>query len=315
MDAKQPFDRLVPFTPWLDFSSCHWSGVWSIQEAAITTELSTAYPEASGSVAWAEEAFGPFSGWMVGYLGWIAGVTDNAIYPVLLLDYVLQIWTSEADEIHGSIRFSLLAAMSISLAYVNWLGLSIVGNMSVLIAIFAMSPFVILTIMGAFQVDPRRWLQMPSPPEGGWEEDADGDGIGFFSGLALDGVLWRPFLNTIFWSLNSFDSAASFAGEVVEPGRIIPKAMFWAVLTVVASYFLPLLITLGASSDSQHEWVDGYLATIASEIGGPWLEDWIVLAAGVSNIALFQADMSAESFLLLGMAERGHVPKVFATRS
>jgi hypothetical protein len=47
--------------------------VWSVQEALLTTELGTAFPEASGGVAWVEEAFGPSVGWISGYLGWIAG--------------------------------------------------------------------------------------------------------------------------------------------------------------------------------------------------------------------------------------------------
>jgi hypothetical protein len=47
--------------------------IWSAQEALMTAELGTAFPEASGGVAWVEEAFGPNAGWMSGYLGWIAG--------------------------------------------------------------------------------------------------------------------------------------------------------------------------------------------------------------------------------------------------
>jgi len=47
--------------------------IWSAQEALMTAELGTAYPEASGGVAWVEEAFGTTAGWMSGYLGWIAG--------------------------------------------------------------------------------------------------------------------------------------------------------------------------------------------------------------------------------------------------
>jgi hypothetical protein len=49
--------------------------VWSLQEALMTAELGTAFPEASGGVVWVEEAFGPLAGWMAGYLGWIAGAT------------------------------------------------------------------------------------------------------------------------------------------------------------------------------------------------------------------------------------------------
>jgi hypothetical protein len=49
--------------------------VWSLQEALMTAELGTAFPEASGGVVWVEEAFGPLAGWMAGYLSWIAGAT------------------------------------------------------------------------------------------------------------------------------------------------------------------------------------------------------------------------------------------------
>ena len=33
--------------------------VWSVPEALVTAKLGSAYPEASGGVAWVEEAFGP----------------------------------------------------------------------------------------------------------------------------------------------------------------------------------------------------------------------------------------------------------------
>jgi amino acid transporter len=42
---------------------------------------------------------------------------------------------------------------------------------------------------------------------------------------------------------------------------------------------------------------------------------WTVFAAGISNIALFQAELSADAFQLMGMADRGHVPKLFSQRS
>ena len=51
--------------------------VWSLQEALMTAELGTAFPEASGGVAWVEEAFGPLAGWMAGYLSWVSGATGT----------------------------------------------------------------------------------------------------------------------------------------------------------------------------------------------------------------------------------------------
>ena len=89
----------------------------------------------------------------------------------------------------------------------------------------------------------------------------------------------------------------------------------WSVFLVFIGYFVPLLVALGASEASQEEWVDGYLAKACSEIVGPWLGAWTVFAAGISNIALFQAELSADAFQLMGMADRGYLPKVLGKRS
>ena len=46
----------------------------------------------SGYVAWVTEAFGPFWGFVEGFLSWISGVTDNAVYPVMFLTYLNAAW-------------------------------------------------------------------------------------------------------------------------------------------------------------------------------------------------------------------------------
>lgn len=56
-----------------------------------TTELATAFPENSGFVAWVTAAFGPRWGFLEGFMKWLSGVTDNAIYPVIFLTYLQQL--------------------------------------------------------------------------------------------------------------------------------------------------------------------------------------------------------------------------------
>jgi amino acid transporter len=197
----------------------------------------------------------------------------------------------------------LLASTSTILAYINFLGLKVVANMSLVICILSMSPFIIMTLIGIFQVDPQRWLVMPENGSAGpsWDGDNYTPGTSTFLGgggwtdMAYTGIMWRPFLNSLFWNLNSFDSAASFAGDVRDPGRTFPRAMFWSILMAVAANVIPVLICIGATDSKQHDWVDGYLATAASKIGGRWLGAWVVFAAGVSNLAQFQG-MSQRRF-------------------
>lgn len=281
--------------------------LWCIPEALVTAELGSAYPEPSGAIAWVEEAFGPRAGLLSGYFHWVSGATDNAIYPSLFLEYMSE-YIGVRDNL---LRFVFSGAISIVLAYINFQGLEIVGNLSILICIISMSPFVLLCIWGLPKLDTSRWMVMPEP---GIAMDDD-EPSGFLPELTWLGVLWKPFINNLWWNLNSFDVGASFAGEVKDPERVFPKAMFMSVAMVAASYILPLLAAIGAADSDQQDWNAGYFTTAATNIAGPWLGAWLIFAAAVSNIALFEAELSGDAYQLMGMADRGLIPKLFCKRS
>lgn len=51
------------------------------------------------------------------------------------------------------------------------------------------------------------------------------------------------------------------------------------------------------------------------DICGKWLVAWIVMASAASSVGMFEAEMSADSFQIMGMAERGFLPSFLAKRS
>ncbi|KAL9270632.1 putative polyamine transporter [Drosera capensis] len=177
--------------------------IWSIPEALITAEMGTMFPENGGYVVWVSSALGPYWGFQQGWMKWLSGVIDNALYPVLFLDYL----KSAVPLVgHGFPRAAAVGIITVALTYMNYRGLSIVG---------------------------------------------------------------------------------------------------WAAV----------LLGLGATQLNQQLWTDGYLADVAKIIGGVWLSWWIQGAAAMSNMGMFVAEMSSDSFQLLGMAERGMLPEVFGKRS
>jgi len=292
---------------------------FSVPEALVTAELGSAFRDASGGVAWVEEAFGERMGCVCGFLAWVSGATDNAIYPTLFMDYVSSIAGWDEKDFGGWSRFMSVALLTICLGALNFTGLEIVGKWSIVVCIIAMSPFVILGIVAAPKVDPSRWFQLPEAPT----EDG---GVGLFDDdfqtspgplplMALGGILWRPYLNNLFWNLNSFDSAASFSGETSSASSTYPRGIFIGLVMCILGYMFPLLIAVGATDYDQADWVDGHLGTVAVDIGGKWLGAWTIFAAGISNLALFEAEMSSDAFQLMGMAERGYLPKIFQSRS
>lgn len=303
--------------------------IWSIPEALVTAELGSIFCEdSSGGVAWVEEAFGESWGLICGYLGWVAGATDNAIYPTLFLHYIIKVFQSQEffEEMFDVkvMRFTFVSVLSIILAYINYRGLEIVGNVSIVVCIIAMSPFLIMTFISLPQIETSHWFQMPDPNiyqcEDGYYYDAPNDDDNSGNGpptweIISRGVLWTPFINNLFWNLNSFDSASSFAGEVQSVSKTYPNGIFLGLFLSIIWYIIPLLAITGATNYTQCEWTDGQLAKAAVDIGGSWLGSWTVLAAGISNLALFEAELSSDSYQLMGMAERGHLPKIFAKRS
>ncbi|KAH7852500.1 hypothetical protein Vadar_025565 [Vaccinium darrowii] len=263
--------------------------VWSVPEALITAELGTLFPENAGYVVWVSSALGPFFGFQLSWMKWLSGVIDNALYPVLFLDYL----KSSVPQLEGGFtRVIAVLALTMALTYMNYRGLTIVGWVAILLGVFSILPFVVMGLVAIPRLKPSRC-----------------------SVVDLQTVDWGLYMNTLFWNLNYWDSISTLAGEVENPGRTLPRALFYALVLVILGYFFPILIGTGAVPLHCGKWSDGYFSDIALIIEGVWLRFWVQAAAAVSNMGMFVAEMSSDSFQLLGMAEQGMLPEFFAKRS
>ncbi|CAM0944871.1 unnamed protein product [Alopecurus aequalis] len=263
--------------------------IWSIPEALITAELGTMFPENSGYVVWVASALGPYWGFQQGWMKWLSGVIDNALYPILFLDYL----KSSVPALGGGApRAVSVVGLTAVLTLLNYQGLTVVGWVAICIGVFSLLPFLVLGLISIPKLRPARWLVVD-----------------------LRDVDWNLYLNTLFWNLNYWDSVSTLSGEVKNPGKTLPKALFYAVIFVVVGYLYPLLAGTGAVPLDRGQWSDGYFADIAKLLGGAWLMWWLQAAAAVSNMGMFVAEMSSDSYQLLGMAERGMLPAFFAWRS
>lgn len=90
----------------------------------------------------------------------------------------------------------------------------------------------------------------------------------------LASVNWALLLNTFFWNINYWESAASYAGDVADPGRNYPLGMLFAVVLVTLSLMLPVIVGIGSSKMPFNQWEDGSFTKIAAEVVGPWMGYW-----------------------------------------
>lgn len=268
--------------------------VWSVPEALVAAELATAFPSNGGYVTWVTAAFGPFWGFIEGFLSWISGVSDNSIYPVLFCDYLKHV--IPATEV-GLPRTICVVSFTLVLSWLNYLGLNIMGWSAVLLAIFTVLPFVYVVPLCLPRLELANLLVVPE----------------------LHEMDWQKYLNVLFWNLNYWDSASTLAGEVLEPRRVFPQALFLAMVLVIASYVLPLLVGVGMTTANAklewRNWRSGTLSVVGLEAGGRWVKVWVVVAAAASNIGQFTCEQAANAFQLEGMAESGWLPKCFMHRS
>jgi amino acid transporter len=265
--------------------------IWSIPEALITAELTTIFPGNGGFVIWAENAFGPFSGSLMGTWKFLAGVINIAAFPVLCIDYIKKLFPVFES---GWPRNLAILASTLLLSFLNYTGLTIVGYVAVVLAIVSLSPFILMSLIAIPKIHPHKWISLGQ------------------KGVKKD---WNLFFNTLFWNLNFWDNVSTLAGEVEQPKKTFPLALLIAVIFTCVSYLIPLFAVTGVVNVDQSQWETGFHAQAAKIIAGNWLKIWIEIGAVLSGIGLFEAQLSSSAYQVLGMAEIGILPKFCGVRS
>jgi len=253
--------------------------IWSFPTALMTAELSSAMPEDGGYVIWVKRAFGRFWGFQEGWLSWVLSFFDNALYPVMFVDYL----TYLRGDMSSTERWLIGVGVVSLMTWLNIRGVRLVGLSSVIFTLFVLAPFVTLVLWGLPTLKPSTWM--------GSVQNFD---------LPL-------FLSVMLWNSCGWDNAGCVAGEVKEPQTTYPRAMALGVLLVALSYLLPILV--GVSADHQwDQWREGYFPKIGAAVGGPWLGTWITLAGLVSAVGLFNALLCASARVPYAMANMAVLP-------
>jgi amino acid transporter len=257
--------------------------IWSFPTALMTAELATAMPEDGGYVIWVERAFGRFWGFQEGWLSWLCSFADNALYPVMFVDYLAYL----SGDMPAAERW-LIGIAVISLAsWLNLRGIRLVGFSSVIFTLLVLAPFLVMATLGAPKIETAHW----------------------FARTAV--INWPLLLSLLLWNTCGWDNAGCCAGEVIKPSRTYPRAMALTVLLVTAAYLLP--VATGVSANTQWaEWKEGYFPKIASAIGGDWLGVWLTVTGLISAAGLFNALLCTSSRVTYAMARRGMLPRPLA---
>ena len=94
--------------------------IWSLPIALMTAELGSMIPEAGGYVVWIHRAFGPFWSHQNAVWNLVANAFDNALYPVMFVDYLR--YFPAFKHLVGFKRWLVSVSMLCSVTGLNLLG-------------------------------------------------------------------------------------------------------------------------------------------------------------------------------------------------
>jgi amino acid transporter len=263
---------------------------WCIPVSLVAAELTTAIPVEGGFYRWVRAAFGDFWGFQAGWWNWSASFLLAAAYAVLTTDYLSFYFPAIVGWKHHLVSVLIIAAI----AWINVLGIQMVGAVSTVLEIF-----VLLVVAALCAIAATKWHHNPFSP---LVPPHVPPFQVFGAGLALG-----------LWLYSGYEQVSSVAEEVENPQRNYPIALAIVVPLSMATYFLPTMFSLAALGDWQ-KWHTGYFSDAARLIGGPWLGFAMTIAAMVTNVSLLNATVLTSTRMPSTMAEDGYLPTTFSAR-
>ena len=261
--------------------------IWAVPVALACAELSARYPVEGGYYRWARMAFGDFTGYMAGWLVWLANLATNGTFAVLFANY-LRYWIPDLSHFWNWVIAAVVIWITV---YLNWRGIRPVGTTSIILTALIFFPFLGMTLLGLLKWQSNPFVPFVAPGQAPLPAFAAGLGIAI-------------------WLYSGYEKLTTNAGEVENPSRAFPIALAISVPMTAGSYIIPTLAAL-AGVDHWREWGESYFSVAAKTLGGPALG--MAMAAGgmISSTCLLMVTILGQSRLPMVMAEDGLFPKIF----
>lgn len=263
---------------------------FSLPQCLLTAELACTFPVNGGYSVWVREAFGDFWGVQECYWQWVSSIIDEAVYPVLITDTILQFTGYSAAGVREVWLWRVLVSTLLSIP--TLVSVSAVPGLLVVFAATTTLPVVAFVVLGALRLRPSAWRQTRGSRQ----------------------MNVSKFVNVLFWNLEGWDCISTCVTMVDAPKEKTIARGGLVALTVVGLQYLSVLLV--AAGISQHtlpwqEWDDGSLPTIGCSLG-TWMGGLLLLASVVGNAGQFLSEFFETSYMLQGAAHVGIAPRPFS---
>jgi amino acid transporter len=258
---------------------------WSIPISFASAELAGILPVQGGFYRWTRAAFGDFWGFQCGWWNWTGTFLLNAIYGVLLMDYL----ANYVPGLTGSWKWAGAVAMLCLLAWVNARGIRVAGWLSVALQLIILVVVAWLCVAALFH-----WRFNPLLP---FVPPGKPFSSVFGAGLAL-----------AMWDYAGYEQLSTVTEEIKDPQRTFVRVLVWNTPMNILTYTLPAALALAALGNWR-VWETGYIVAASRLIGGPALAAAMLLASVIGVASLSNSTILYTTRIPAAMAEDGYLPR------
>jgi amino acid transporter len=237
-----------------------------------------------GTYAYAEIAFGPYVGFIVATSLWFGStVLASAAVATVFVDTLGQISPVLA---HPAVRSGTLIVMFAGLAAINIRGVRIGSSVVQTVTAAKLTPLLILVGVGLFAINAQN-LAWPGMPTAG--ETARTSVILIFAFLGIE-------------------SALTPSGEVRDPARTVPRAIFAALALVTLLYMGIQVVAQGVLGAALPTNTSAPLAETARRVLGTGGQMLVIVGTAVSTFGYVAGDMLAAPRGIYALGRDGLLP-------
>ncbi len=242
-----------------------------------------------GAYAYIEAAFGPFAGFLANYMFWFSCVFADAAVANGLFDTLKLILPPFADgEFFRIVFFALLFGV---MTTINITSVKNGIRFIELAAFGKLIPLILFVLIGfsAVSIKNLAWTSMPS-----------------LTGIGSASLL-------LFFAFIGMETPVTNGGEIKNPQRTIPRAIFFGILLVLILYIAIQLITQGVLGNSILQNKTAPLAAAAGIIFGKAGATIILAATIISMLGYIGGEILSIPRILYAGARNRQLPKIFST--
>jgi amino acid transporter len=254
--------------------------------ALCFAEAGSRVPTSGGPYGYAEAAFGPFAGFIMGALVWLSAVLASAGITAALIDVLAGFAPALGDPV---LRGGLIVVLYVALAAVNIAGAAPGARLVAVTTVAKLIPLFVFIAVGAFLIQPDN-LRIASLP------NADNFGRAVF--LAI-------------FAFSGMETALAVSGEVRRPARSVPLGLLGAMAGITAIYMLVQMVAQGVLGTT--------LATSTTPLPdalagfSPALASLVLAGAAISMSGYLAGNALSAPRVLFAAARDGFLPAALAT--